>query len=84
MTESAKTASGNYTVTVSNGSGIRGSASLSVEGNGTTDQSTIGKFFNPFSRNEYKVVLSFSAQRAAMDIRLSDMDTAASEFVTTF
>ncbi|HDS0648529.1 TPA: DotA/TraY family protein [Escherichia coli] len=35
MTESAKTASGNYTVTVSNGSGICGSASLSVEGNGT-------------------------------------------------
>ncbi len=51
MTESAKTASGNYTVTVSNGSGICGTASLSVEGNGTTDQSTIGKFFNPF-KNE--------------------------------
>lgn len=32
MTESAKTASGNYTVTVSNGSGICGTASLSVEG----------------------------------------------------
>ncbi|EAS5565316.1 DotA/TraY family protein, partial [Escherichia coli] len=82
MTESAKTASGNYTVTVSNGSGICGSASLSVEGNGTTDQSTIGKFFNPFSKNEYSGVIS--AQRAAMDNMISDMDNAASEFVTTF
>lgn len=82
MTESAKTASGNYTVTVSNGSGICGSASLSVEGNGTTDQSTIGKFFNPFSKNEYSGVIS--AQRAAMDNMVSDMDNAASEFVTTF
>lgn len=82
MTESAKTASGNYTVTVSNGSGICGTASLSVEGNGTTDQSTIGKFFNPFSKNEYSGVIS--AQRAAMDNMISDMDNAASEFVTTF
>ncbi|EKD5547322.1 DotA/TraY family protein, partial [Escherichia coli] len=82
MTESAKTASGNYTVTVSNGSGICGSASLSVEGNGTTDQSTIGKFFNPFSKNEYSGVIS--AQRAAMNNMISDMDNAASEFVTTF
>lgn len=82
MTESAKTASGNYTVTVSNGSGICGSAGLSVEGNGTTDQSTIGKFFNPFSKNEYSGVIS--AQRAAMDNMISDMDNAASEFVTTF
>ncbi|HIE7851370.1 TPA: DotA/TraY family protein [Salmonella enterica] len=82
MTESAKTASGNYTVTVSNGSGICGSASLSVEGNGTTDQSTIGKFFNPFSKNEYSGVIS--AQRAAMDNMISDIDNAASEFVTTF
>ncbi|PDN40237.1 DotA/TraY family protein [Salmonella enterica] len=82
MTESAKTASGNYTVTVSNGSGICGSASLSVEGNGTTDQSTIGKFFNPFSKNKYSGVIS--AQRAAMDNMISDMDNAASEFVTTF
>ena len=82
MTESAKTASGNYTVTVSNGSGICGSASLSVEGNGTTDQSTIGKFFNPFSKNEYSGVIS--AQRAAMDNMINDMDNAASEFVTTF
>lgn len=82
MTESAKTASGNYTVTVSNGSGICGSANLSVEGNGTTDQSTIGKFFNPFSKNEYSGVIS--AQRAAMDNMISDMDNAASEFVTTF
>ena len=82
MTESAKTPSGNYTVTVSNGSGICGSASLSVEGNGTTDQSTIGKFFNPFSKNEYSGVIS--AQRAAMDNMISDMDNAASEFVTTF
>ncbi|ESH29090.1 conjugal transfer protein [Salmonella enterica subsp. enterica serovar Derby] len=82
MTESAKTASGNYTVTVSNGSGICGSASLSVEGNGTTDQSTIGKFFNPFSKNEYSGVIS--AQRASMDNMISDMDNAASEFVTTF
>ncbi|EMP9307029.1 DotA/TraY family protein [Escherichia coli] len=82
MTESAKTASGNYTVTVSNGSGICGSASLSVEGNGTTDQSTIGKFFNPFSKYEYSGVIS--AQRAAMDNMISDMDNAASEFVTTF
>ncbi|HBZ2523209.1 TPA: hypothetical protein MG518_23270, partial [Klebsiella pneumoniae] len=82
MTESAKTASGNYTVTISNGSGICGTASLSVEGNGTTDQSTIGKFFNPFSKNEYSGVIS--AQRAAMDNMISDMDNAASEFVTTF
>ncbi|MCS1243601.1 DotA/TraY family protein, partial [Escherichia coli] len=82
MTESAKTASGNYTVTVSNGSGICGTASLSVEGNGTTEQSTIGKFFNPFSKNEYSGVIS--AQRAAMDNMISDMDNAASEFVTTF
>ena len=82
MTESAKTASGNYTVTVSNGSGICGTASLSVEGNGTTDQSTIGKFFNPFSKNEYSGVIS--AQRAAMDNMISDMDNAASEFMTTF
>lgn len=82
MTESAKTASGNYTVTVSNGSGICGTASLSVEGNGTTDQSTIGKFFNPFSKNEYSGVIS--AQRAAMGNMISDMDNAASEFVTTF
>lgn len=82
MTESAKTASGNYTVTVSNGSGICGSASLSVEGNGTTDQSTIGKFFNPFSKNEYSGVIS--AQRAAMDNMINDMDNAASEFMTTF
>ncbi|WP_105450306.1 DotA/TraY family protein [Escherichia coli] len=82
MTESAKTASGNYTVTVSNGSGICGTASLSVEGNGTTDQSTIGKFFNPFSKNEYSGVIS--AQRSAMDNMISDMDNAASEFVTTF
>ncbi|MBN6177779.1 DotA/TraY family protein [Escherichia coli] len=82
MKESDKTASGNYTVTVSNGSGICGSASLSVEGNGTTDQSTIGKFFNPFSKNEYSGVIS--AQRAAMDNMISDMDNAASEFVTTF
>lgn len=82
MTESAQTASGNYTVTVSNGSGICGSASLSVEGNGTTDQSTIGKFFNPFSKNEYSGVIS--AQRAAMDNMINDMDNAASEFVTTF
>lgn len=82
MTESAKTASGNYTVTVSNGSGICGTASLSVEGNGTTDQSTIGKFFNPFSKNEYSGVIS--AQRAAMDNMISDMGNAASEFVTTF
>ncbi|ECX4728793.1 DotA/TraY family protein, partial [Salmonella enterica subsp. enterica serovar Typhimurium] len=82
MTESGKTASGNYTVTVSNGSGICGTASLSVEGNGTTDQSTVGKFFNPFSKNEYSSVIS--AQRAAMDNMISDMDNAASEFVTTF
>ncbi|HDX3179255.1 TPA: DotA/TraY family protein [Escherichia coli] len=82
ITESAKTASGNYTVTVSNGSGICGTASLSVEGNETTDQSTIGKFFNPFSKNEYSGVIS--AQRAAMDNMISDMDNAASEFVTTF
>lgn len=82
MTESAKTASGNYTVTVSNGSGICGTASLSVEGNGTTDQSTIGKFFNPFSKNEYSGIIS--AQRAAMDNMISDMDNAASEFVATF
>lgn len=82
MTESGKTASGNYTVTVSNGSGICGTASLSVEGNGTTDQSTIGKFFNPFSKNEYSGVIA--AQRAAMDNMISDMDNTASEFVTTF
>ena len=82
MTESAKTASGNYTVTVSNGSGICGSASLSEEENGTTEKSTIGKFFNPFSKNEYSGVIS--AQRAAMDNMISDMDNAASEFVTTF
>ncbi|ELQ8240958.1 DotA/TraY family protein [Escherichia coli] len=82
MEEKNNTAGGNYTVTVSNGSGICGTASLSVEGNGTTDQSTIGKFFNPFSKNEYSGVIS--AQRAAMDNMISDMDNAASEFVTTF
>ncbi|EAA9397040.1 hypothetical protein AWT52_24655 [Salmonella enterica] len=82
MEERNNTAGGNYTVTVSNGSGICGTASLSVEGNGTTDQSTIGKFFNPFSKNEYSGVIS--AQRAAMDNMISDMDNAASEFVTTF
>ncbi|EEJ4252309.1 DotA/TraY family protein [Salmonella enterica subsp. enterica serovar 4,[5],12:b:-] len=82
MEEKNNTASGNYTVTVSNGSGICGTASLSVEGNGTTDQSTIEKFFNPFSKNEYSGVIS--AQRAAMDNMISDMDNAASEFVTTF
>ncbi|ECU8764680.1 hypothetical protein CAE43_24275, partial [Salmonella enterica subsp. enterica serovar Onderstepoort] len=52
MTESSKTVGGNYTVTVSNGSGICGTASLSVEGNGTTNQSSISKFFNPFSSTE--------------------------------
>lgn len=82
MEEKNNTAGGNYTVTVSNGSGICGTASLSVEGNGRTDQSTIGKFFNPFSKNEYSGVIS--AQRAAMDNMISDMDNAASEFVTTF
>ncbi|EDR5077651.1 TPA: DotA/TraY family protein [Salmonella enterica] len=82
MTESGKTASGNYTVTVSNGSGICGTASLSVEGNGTTNQSSISKFFNPFSSTEYNSVIA--AQRTAMDNMIRDMDSTANEFVTTF
>ncbi|ECQ0825486.1 DotA/TraY family protein [Salmonella enterica subsp. enterica] len=82
MTESSKTAGGNYTVTVSNGSGICGTASLSVEGNGTTNQSSISKFFNPFSSTEYNSVIA--AQRTAMDNMIRDMDSTANEFVTTF
>ncbi|EAA5624334.1 hypothetical protein FK261_16175 [Salmonella enterica subsp. enterica serovar Tennessee] len=82
MTESSKTAGGNYTVTVSNGSGICGTASLSVEGNGTTNQSSISKFFNPFSSAEYNSVIA--AQRTAMDNMIRDMDSTANEFVTTF
>ncbi|MFG1131175.1 DotA/TraY family protein [Salmonella enterica subsp. enterica serovar Aberdeen] len=82
MTESSKTAGGNYTVTVSNGSGVCGTASLSVEGNGTTNQSSISKFFNPFSSTEYNSVIA--AQRTAMDNMIRDMDSTANEFVTTF
>ncbi|HAK8631696.1 TPA: DotA/TraY family protein [Salmonella enterica] len=82
MTESSKTVGGNYTVTVSNGSGICGTASLSVEGNGTTNQSSISKFFNPFSSTEYNSVIA--AQRTAMDNMIRDMDSTANEFVTTF
>ncbi|EJK1075730.1 DotA/TraY family protein [Salmonella enterica] len=82
MTESSKTAGGNYTVTVSNGSGICGTASLSVEGNGTSNQSSISKFFNPFSSTEYNSVIA--AQRTAMDNMIRDMDSTANEFVTTF
>ncbi|EDV4867580.1 DotA/TraY family protein [Salmonella enterica subsp. enterica] len=82
MTESSKTAGGNYTVTVSNGSGICGTASLPVEGNGTTNQSSISKFFNPFSSTEYNSVIA--AQRTAMDNMIRDMDSTANEFVTTF
>ncbi|EKP7145769.1 DotA/TraY family protein [Salmonella enterica] len=82
MTESSKTAGGNYTVTVSNGSGICGTASLSVEGNGTTNQSSISKFFTPFSSTEYNSVIA--AQRTAMDNMIRDMDSTANEFVTTF
>ncbi|HAF4902391.1 DotA/TraY family protein [Salmonella enterica] len=82
MTESSKTAGGNYTVTVSNGSGICGTASLSVEGNGTTNQSSISKFFNPFNSTEYNSVIA--AQRTAMDNMIRDMDSTANEFVTTF
>ncbi|EDQ3475307.1 DotA/TraY family protein [Salmonella enterica] len=82
MTESSKTAGGNYTVTVSNGSGICGTASLSVEGNGTTNQSSISKFFNPFSSTEYNSVIA--AQRTAMDNMIRDMDSTANEFVTAF
>ncbi|EBS1758093.1 DotA/TraY family protein [Salmonella enterica subsp. enterica serovar Oranienburg] len=82
MAESSKTVGGNYTVTVSNGSGICGTASLSVEGNGTTNQSSISKFFNPFSSTEYNSVIA--AQRTAMDNMIRDMDSTANEFVTTF
>ncbi|EDN6661080.1 DotA/TraY family protein [Salmonella enterica] len=82
MTESSKTVGGNYTVTVSNGSGICGTASQSVEGNGTTNQSSISKFFNPFSSTEYNSVIA--AQRTAMDNMIRDMDSTANEFVTTF
>ncbi|EHL5833450.1 DotA/TraY family protein [Salmonella enterica] len=82
MKESDKTAGGNYIVTVSNGSGVCGTASLPVNGNGKTSQSTVSKFFNPFSGNEYNGVIQ--AQKTAMDEMLKDMDGAAREFVTTF
>ncbi|EJQ8147182.1 DotA/TraY family protein [Salmonella enterica subsp. enterica serovar Newport] len=82
MKESDKTAGGNYIVTVSNGSGVCGTASLPVDGNGKTSQSTVSKFFNPFSGNEYNGVIQ--AQRTAMDEMIKDMDGAAREFVTTF
>lgn len=65
MTESSRTAGGNYTVTVSNSSGICGTASLSVEGNGTTNQSSISKFFNPFSSTEYNSVIRWPEQHSA-------------------
>lgn len=82
MKESGKTAGGNYIVTVSNGSGVCGTASLPVDGNGKTSQSTVSKFFNPFSGNEYNGVIQ--AQRTAMDEMINDMDGAAREFVSTF
>ncbi|EBX2707074.1 hypothetical protein DRL16_22145 [Salmonella enterica subsp. enterica serovar Bredeney] len=82
MKESDKTAGGNYIVTVSNGSGVCGTASLPVDGNGKTSQSTISKFFNPFSGNEYNGVIQ--AQKTAMDEMIKDMDGTAKEFVSTF
>ncbi|EGM1332178.1 DotA/TraY family protein [Salmonella enterica] len=82
MKETTRTTDGNYTVTVSNGSAVCGTASLPVDGNGKTSQSTVSKFFNPFNGDEYSGVIS--AQRTAMDKMINDMDSAAREFVTAF
>ncbi|EAU2289106.1 hypothetical protein D6N07_20490 [Salmonella enterica] len=82
MKETIRTSDGNYTVTVSNGSAVCGTASLPVDGNGKTSQSTVSKFFNPFNGDEYSGVIS--AQSTAMDEMINDMDSAAREFVTAF
>ncbi|EAP0946456.1 hypothetical protein B7802_26235 [Salmonella enterica] len=82
MKETTRTGDGNYTVTVSNGSAVCGTASLPVDGNGKTSQSTVSKFFNPFNGDEYSGVIS--AQRTAMDEMINDMDSAAREFVNAF
>ncbi|MGJ3289471.1 DotA/TraY family protein [Klebsiella sp. PL-2018] len=82
MTESQQTTSSRYTVTISNGSALCGSASLVLDGDGTNNQTAIGKFFNPFRASEYSGVVS--TQRSAMDAMLADLDDAASGFVSGY
>lgn len=82
MTESSGESGGNYTVKISNGSGVCGTTSIPVEGDGSSNSSSWSNFFNPFSSNDYTSVIS--TQRSAMKTMISELDSTASEFVTGY
>ncbi|EDS6807083.1 DotA/TraY family protein [Salmonella enterica subsp. enterica serovar Legon] len=81
MTESSGESGGNYTVKISNGSGVCGTASIPVEGDGSNN-SSFWSFLNPFSSSDYSGVIS--TQRSAMETMVSELDGTASEFVAGY
>ncbi|EJF0241853.1 DotA/TraY family protein [Salmonella enterica subsp. enterica serovar Liverpool] len=80
MTESSGTSGGNYTFRISNGSGVCGTASIPEQQ--SSDVSSSGGFFNPFSSADTREVVD--AQHTAMDAMIKDLDSVASEFVKGF
>lgn len=81
MAETSGESGGNYTVKISNGSGVCGTASIPIEGDGSNNSSS-WSFFNPFSSSDYSGVIS--TQRSAMETMVSELDGTASEFVTGY